>query len=103
MTCALAEDAVTETEQDAVAAPEAASAQLAPGLKASVGTEEEKLTVPVGLVATPADVLTTVAVTVTGCPTAAVELEREAEVEVVRLATVRLAVADVPLWTSLPA
>ncbi len=54
-------------------------------------------------VVTPGDVLTTVAVTVTGSPTSAVPLEKETEVEVVRLATVRVAVADAPLWTSLPA
>src|SRR5512144_2795734 len=102
MTCGPAEDAVTETEHDAVAAPDPASVQLDAGLlKISVETDEEKLTVPVGPVVTPEDVLTTVAVTVTGSPTSAVPLERETEVEVVRLATVRLAVADVPLWTSL--
>ena len=67
--------------------------QLDPGLlKVSVGTDEEKLTVPVGTVVTPADVLTTVAVTVTGSPTAAAPLEKETAVEVERLATVRVAV-----------
>ncbi len=104
MTCGLAEDAVTVTEHDAVAVPDPASVQLDPGLlKVSVGTDEEKLTVPVGTVVTPGDVLTTVAVTVTGSPTAAVPLEKETEVEVGRLVTVRVAVADAPWWTLLPA
>src|SRR5215468_1411782 len=102
MTCGLAEAAVTETEQDAVAVPAATSAQLA-GLKVSVGMVEEKLTVPVGVVVTPADVLTTVAVTVIACPTLAVELERETDVEVVRLETVRVDEAELPWWTLLPA
>lgn len=103
MTWALAEAAVTDTEHDAVAVPAPASVQLAPGLKVSVAADEEKLTVPVGVVLTPGDVLTTVAVTVTGCPTSAVPLEKETEVEVVRVLTVRVAVADAALWTSLPA
>lgn len=106
MTRGLAMDAVTVTEHAEVAVPVAASVQLDPGLlKVSVGTDEEKETVPVGAVAAPGDVLTTVAVTVTGSPTAAEPFEREidAEAEVGITVTVRLAAADVPWWTALPA
>ena len=94
--CGLAEAAVTETEHDAVAAPEAASAQLAAGLNESVPLDDEKVTFPVGDVATPAVVLTTVAVTVTGTPTGAAPLEKETAVEVVRLLTVSAAPAADP-------
>lgn|SRR5512143_3480561 len=98
MTREPAEDAVRVTEHDAVPGPEAASAQLDPGLlKASVETDEEKLTVPVGVVVTPEEVLTTVAVTVTGCPTAAVPLESATDAEVERLLTVKVAAAEAAL------
>jgi hypothetical protein len=42
-------------------------------------------------------VLTTVAVTVTGCPTAAVPLESATDAEVERLLTVRVAAAEAAL------
>jgi hypothetical protein len=78
--------------------------QLDPGLlKVSVGTEEVKDTIPVGVAVAPAEVSATVAVTVTGCPTTAVALENETEVEVETALTVRIALAAEPLWTGVPA
>src|SRR5262249_46284023 len=66
-------------------------------------TDEEKLTLPVGVVATPAAVLTTVAVTVTAWPTTAAALEEEAEVEVRRMETVSVPASEALLWALLPA
>jgi hypothetical protein len=103
ITCGLAEEAVTATEQLAVVGPVETREHIDAGLKVSVMTDEEKLTVPVGVVETPEDVSTTVAVTITGCPTTTVPPGKETEVEVERVFTVRVAVPDALLWTGLPA
>ena len=77
--------------------------QLEAGEKASVPTEEEKLTVPDGETEIPAEVEATVAVTVTGWPTRVEPLENETAVDVVPAVTVSGAAALDALWTALPA
>ena len=99
--CGLADDAVTETEQEAVV-PAPASAHEAAGLKVSVGTEDEKVTDPVGGVAAPGLVFVIVAVTVDGCPTRTVPLENAIAAELVRTFAVRFAEAPDAWCVELP-
>ena len=93
ITCGLAEDAVTATEQEAVVPPPPTSGHVELGLNVSVGTDDVKDTDPVGGVAAPAAVFVTVTVTVEGCPTTTEPLENPIDAEVERAFTVRLAPA----------
>jgi hypothetical protein len=102
MTCGLAEDAVTETEHEAVV-PLPIRAQEEAGLNVSVATEELKVTEPVGAVVAPGLVFVIVAVTVDGWPTTTVPLENEIPDEVERMFTVRFAFAADAWCVELPA
>jgi hypothetical protein len=102
MTCGLAEDAVTETEQEAVVPPPPTRAQLEAGLNVSVAIEEVNATDPVGAVLAPAAVFVTDTVTVTGCPTTGVAVEEPTVVEVESVLAVRFATALEGWWTKSP-